>query len=102
MGFHLPQNFNSPYKADRPSEFWHRWHISLSRWLRDYLYIPLGGNRRASFGTFFWTLVISAIAVILSGSFIVACALGILLLSLALWEFSGPIPGEPSPSIPMR
>ncbi len=90
MGFHLPQNFNSPYKADRPSEFWHRWHISLSRWLRDYLYIPLGGNRRASFGTFFWTLVISAIAVILSGSFAVACALGILLLSIALWGIFAP------------
>ncbi len=90
MGFRLPQNFNSPYKADRPSEFWHRWHISLSRWLRDYLYIPLGGNRRASFGTFFWTLVIAAIAVILSGSLIVACSLGILLLSLALWGIFRP------------
>lgn len=90
MGFRLPQNFHSPYKADRPSEFWHRWHISLSRWLRDYLYIPLGGNRRASFGTFFWTLVISAIAVILSGSFLVACSLGILLLSLLLWGIFRP------------
>ena len=41
----LPQNFNSPYKATDPSDFWRRWHISLSSWLRDYLYIPLGGNR---------------------------------------------------------
>ncbi len=90
MGFHLPQNFNSPYKADRPSEFWHRWHISLSRWLRDYLYIPLGGNRRASFGTFFWTFVISAIAILLSGSLVVACALGILFITLALWGFFRP------------
>lgn len=84
MGFRLPQNFNSPYKADRPSEFWHRWHISLSRWLRDYLYIPLGGNRGAGFGTFFWTVVISAIAVMLSGSLWVALGLGVLFLFLAL------------------
>jgi len=41
----LPQNFNSPYKATNPSDFWHRWHITLSTWLRDYLYIPLGGSR---------------------------------------------------------
>lgn len=90
MGFHLPQNFNSPYKADRPSEFWHRWHISLSRWLRDYLYIPLGGNRGAGFGTFFWTFVISAIAILLSGSLAVAAALGILYVTLALWGFFRP------------
>jgi alginate O-acetyltransferase complex protein AlgI len=41
----LPQNFNSPYKATDPSDFWRRWHMTLSAWLRDYLYIPLGGNR---------------------------------------------------------
>jgi alginate O-acetyltransferase complex protein AlgI len=46
MGFRLPLNFNSPYKAVNVSDFWKRWHISLSRWLKDYLYIPLGGNRR--------------------------------------------------------
>ena len=48
MGFRLPQNFDSPYRALNLQEFWHRWHISLSRWLRDYLYIPLGGNRRGN------------------------------------------------------
>lgn len=48
MGFNLPQNFNSPYRALNLQDFWHRWHISLSRWLRDYLYIPLGGNRRGN------------------------------------------------------
>ena len=42
----LPQNFDSPYKARNPSDFWRRWHITLSLWLRDYLYISLGGNRR--------------------------------------------------------
>ena len=46
FGFHLPMNFNSPYKAVTITDFWHRWHISLSTWLRDYIYIPLGGNRK--------------------------------------------------------
>jgi alginate O-acetyltransferase complex protein AlgI len=44
----LPQNFNSPYKALDPSDFWRRWHITLSQWLRDYLYISLGGNRKGA------------------------------------------------------
>ena len=45
LGFHFPRNFNGPYRSASISEFWSRWHISLTRWLRDYLYIPLGGNR---------------------------------------------------------
>ena len=68
MGFYLPQNFNSPYKAPNASNFWKRWHISLSRWLQSYLYIPLGGNRNATFGTYFWIVLIALIALILSGS----------------------------------
>ncbi|MCP5045180.1 MAG: MBOAT family protein, partial [bacterium] len=48
LGFELPRNFEHPYFARNPSEFWRRWHISLSSWLRDYLYIPLGGNRGSS------------------------------------------------------
>ncbi len=51
LGFRLPKNFNSPYKADSVGNFWKRWHMSLSSWLRDYLYIPLGGNRKGSFRT---------------------------------------------------
>ncbi|MCU0362391.1 MAG: MBOAT family protein [Bacteroidales bacterium] len=51
FGFRLPINFNSPYKAADIADFWRRWHISLSRWLRDYLYIPLGGNRKGWFRT---------------------------------------------------
>ena len=47
LGFHIPVNFNKPYFATSPVDFWRRWHISLSTWLRDYLYIPLGGNRKA-------------------------------------------------------
>jgi len=45
LGFRFKDNFDSPYKSQSPTEFWHRWHISLSTWLRDYLYIPLGGSR---------------------------------------------------------
>jgi alginate O-acetyltransferase complex protein AlgI len=45
MGFNLMENFRRPYFARSPAEFWRRWHISLSTWFRDYLYIPLGGNR---------------------------------------------------------
>src|SRR5690606_6143627 len=46
LGFDIMLNFSRPYSAASPAEFWRRWHISLSTWLRDYLYIPLGGNRR--------------------------------------------------------
>jgi len=52
LGFHFPINFRRPYLASSITDFWHRWHISLSRWLRDYLYIPLGGNRGGRFKTY--------------------------------------------------
>lgn len=52
LGFELIINFKVPYFSDSPSEFWRRWHISLSEWLRDYLYIPIGGNRHGVFKTF--------------------------------------------------
>lgn len=52
MGFVLIQNFDSPYKSGSITEFWRRWHISLSTWLRDYLYIPLGGNRKGPTRTY--------------------------------------------------
>jgi D-alanyl-lipoteichoic acid acyltransferase DltB (MBOAT superfamily) len=51
LGFHIPINFNSPYKAKNLTDFWRRWHISLSSWLRDYLYIPMGGNKKGKFRT---------------------------------------------------
>jgi D-alanyl-lipoteichoic acid acyltransferase DltB (MBOAT superfamily) len=53
LGFRLPVNFNSPYKATNISDFWKRWHISLSLWLRDYLYISLGGNKKGKIRTYF-------------------------------------------------
>jgi len=52
MGFVFPKNFDSPYKSRSITEFWRRWHISLSTWLRDYLYIPLGGNRGSNSRTY--------------------------------------------------
>jgi alginate O-acetyltransferase complex protein AlgI len=48
MGITVPENFNWPYLARSPIEFWQRWHMSLSTWIRDYVYIPLGGNRRGT------------------------------------------------------
>lgn len=51
MGFHFPENFRTPYFSQNFSEFWTRWHITLSSWLRDYLYIPLGGNREGYWKT---------------------------------------------------
>ena len=45
FGFHFKENFNYPYTAKSVTEFWHRWHISLSQWFKEYLYIPLGGSR---------------------------------------------------------
>jgi D-alanyl-lipoteichoic acid acyltransferase DltB (MBOAT superfamily) len=52
LGFDIVLNFNIPYIARTPSEFWGRWHISLSSWLRDYLYVPLGGNRHGTLLTY--------------------------------------------------
>ena len=52
LGFKLPINFNKPYFATSPSDFWRRWHISLSTWLRDYLYIPLGGSKKSHSRTY--------------------------------------------------
>jgi alginate O-acetyltransferase complex protein AlgI len=52
FGFHFPENFDHPYAARSVTEFWRRWHISLSTWFRDYLYIPLGGNRRGPLRTY--------------------------------------------------
>lgn len=64
MGFKLGINFNSPYQSRNLQEFWRRWHISLSTWLRDYVYIPLGGNRKGTFRTYinnFLTMLIGGL-----------------------------------------
>ncbi len=64
MGFSLTPNFNFPYKSQNVTEFWRRWHISLSSWLRDYIYIPLGGNRKGTARTYlnnFLTMLIGGL-----------------------------------------
>ena len=53
MGYRFKINFDAPFKSQSPTEFWRRWHISLSTWLRDYVYIPLGGNRRGRARAYF-------------------------------------------------
>ena len=88
MGFTLPKNFNSPYKAKNVGEFWKRWHISLSGWLKDYLYIPLGGNRGGTIGTWIALFFIVSFIVLLSGKMIVLYGFiwGALLLTfVAIW-----------------
>jgi alginate O-acetyltransferase complex protein AlgI len=58
FGFDLSPNFNHPYLADSPSDFWRRWHISLSTWIRDYVFIPLGGSRRGESRTIFNLVIV--------------------------------------------
>ena len=90
MGFYLPKNFDSPYKAVNTQQFWRRWHMTLSRWLKDYLYIPLGGNRNATAGTF---IIIAAVAVFgsfLSGSWWVAFGVALLAAGIGLWAWLRP------------
>lgn len=70
MGFYLPKNFNSPYKAMNVGDFWKRWHISLSSWLKDYLYIPMGGNRGGSAFTYISLGVILLFIVFIAGKLI--------------------------------
>ena len=80
LGFWLPLNFNSPYKATNAGQFWKRWHISLSSWLKDYLYIPLGGNRNGTPATWICIGAITLIGVFLSGMPIV----GVIVAAIAL------------------
>lgn len=68
MGFHLLENFSFPYSAPSPSEFWHRWHISLSTWFRDYVYIPLGGNRCSRVRTYLNNIITMLVAGLWHGS----------------------------------
>jgi alginate O-acetyltransferase complex protein AlgI len=67
LGYRLKMNFNSPYKAQNTSEFWKRWHISLSSWLQNYLYIPLGGNRKGTWMSFILLAGVTIFLILLSG-----------------------------------
>lgn len=57
LGYRLKENFENPYGSSNVTEFWRKWHISLSTWLRDYVYIPLGGNRKGTFNTYLFLLI---------------------------------------------
>jgi alginate O-acetyltransferase complex protein AlgI len=86
LGFRLKMNFNSPYKATSTSEFWKRWHISLSSWFQEYLYIPLGGNRNGTIGSYLAISILLLFLVLLSGKLILILAflyLAVLLLILS-------------------
>ena len=86
MGFYLPMNFNSPYKSQSPQEFWRRWHMSLGRWLKTYLYIPLGGNRSIGFGTYFWWCLIAFVSAALTGWWWLLIPFGVFIIAVAIWD----------------
>ena len=90
MGFMLPENFRTPYQSKNITEFWHRWHISLSTWLKDYLYIPLGGNRQGSFCGYLFPFVFfaGALAWAISEKPISSIPLIIVLVSIILLAYS--------------
>ena len=95
LGFELPKNFDSPYKADSCGNFWKRWHISLSSWLKDYLYIPMGGNRGGSVFTFVSLGFVALFLFFISGSIavliyflaglIIAVTIGLIFPKLRSW-----------------
>lgn len=80
MGFRLLENFNSPYKATSVADFWRRWHKSLGSWLRDYLYIPLGGNRSGGIGTFIATFLILIFLIFITQWYELLYVYGVLML----------------------
>ena len=90
LGFKLSINFNSPYKAKSTAEFWHRWHISLSTWLKDYLYIPIGGNRNGSIGGYICWVVILLVITMLSSSLLVGGILFGIMAVLAIIAYFNP------------
>jgi alginate O-acetyltransferase complex protein AlgI len=68
LGYEVPQNFNKPYLAKNPSDFWRRWHMSLTTWIRDYIYIVLGGNRVSKFRTILNIFIVMSIIGLWHGS----------------------------------
>ena len=82
FGFRLNKNFNSPYKAHDVSDFWRRWHISLSGWLRDYLYIPLGGNKQGTIASYIIISAFILLFTLLSGSWIAVVVAALVVLTI--------------------
>lgn len=92
MGFKLPINFNSPYKATNAGDFWKRWHISLSTWLRDYLYIPLGGNRKGTVASYIiLSVILLGVMYASQGMLVVSIILSSVLLIYMLSLFNDTI-----------
>jgi D-alanyl-lipoteichoic acid acyltransferase DltB (MBOAT superfamily) len=88
MGFTLAKNFDSPYKASSVGEFWKRWHMSLSSWLKDYLYIPLGGNRSGSVASYLLIFAgLFGLALSATSPFVSYLLAGVVLLFLLLYQF---------------
>jgi D-alanyl-lipoteichoic acid acyltransferase DltB (MBOAT superfamily) len=89
LGFRLPKNFDSPYKAQNVGNFWKRWHISLSTWLKDYLYIPMGGNRGGSLFSYIMLTIILLFITLLVGKWWVFPALVStgLVIGFISWKF---------------
>ncbi|MBP3278609.1 MAG: MBOAT family protein, partial [Butyrivibrio sp.] len=78
LGIDVMKNFDSPYMAKSIAEFWRRWHISLSTWLRDYVYIPLGGNRKGTFRKYVNIIIVFAVSGIWHGSALTFLVWGLL------------------------
>lgn len=91
LGFQIPLNFRIPYFAVSPIDFWHRWHISLSTWLRDYLFIPLGGNRRGHYRNIMITMLLGGLWHGAAWSFVIWGAFHGLLI--ALTHITRQVPG---------
>ncbi len=87
LGFRLKTNFNSPYKAQDVSDFWKRWHISLSSWLKEYLYIPLGGNRKGTVGSYVAISILAIVLVMLTGKLWLLLVLFGLAIAFALISY---------------
>ena len=87
LGFYLPKNFDSPYKSQNPQEFWRRWHMSLGRWLKTYLYIPIGGNRRIGFSTYLWLSIIALVSAALTGWWLwILIPSAIFMIGVFIWD----------------
>jgi hypothetical protein len=98
MGIYIPANFNYPYMATSFTDFWRRWHISLSTWFRDYVYIPLGGNARGLLGGSILLMLVFTVSGLWHGAawnFVIWGAIhGILLIAERLYlKYNRPLPG---------
>lgn len=88
MGFYLTKNFDSPYKATSVADFWRRWHMSLSNWLKDYLYIPLGGNKSGSIASYIiYGVFILVISLLAKSWFVLLIAFVTTLLLIAITQW---------------